>query len=69
LVPTSTLLQSLQIITEWTVLVITTVSEDPAVTLTIQNPASPKMPSDDVAGHKNNAFSDLTVNSAMPVMP
>jgi len=43
-------------------------SRKPAVILTIQNPASTKMPGNDVAGHKNNAVSDLTVNSAMPVM-
>jgi len=46
-----------------------TVSEDTAVNLTIQNPASPKLPWNGVAvGHKDNTVSDLTVNSAMPVM-
>jgi hypothetical protein len=44
LVPTSTLLQNLQITAECTVLVITTVSEDPAVISTIQNPESTKLP-------------------------
>jgi hypothetical protein len=46
-----------------------TVSENAALISTIQNPASPKLPWNDTEeGHKDNAASGLTVNSAIPVM-